>query len=74
MKGKMSQYNRYGMILSLLTSPSPNIEPKLFQFLCPLASPCKAPNFLGSTPELLPDSEYKKDTKSCSITSGSQQF
>jgi len=49
------------MILSLLTCPFPNFEPEVFQFLCPLASLCEAPNFLGSTPELLPDSEYKKN-------------
>ena len=60
MKGKMSQYNTHCTILSLLTSPFPSFEPEVFQSLCPLTSLCKAPNFLGSTPELLPDSEYKQ--------------
>lgn len=70
MKGKNPQYNRYCTILSLLTCPFPNFEPEEFQFLCPLESLCKAPNSLGSTPELLPDSEHKKNKKSCFITSG----
>jgi hypothetical protein len=61
MKDKMSQYKRYCRILSVLTSPFPNFEPEEFRFLCPLASLCEAPNFLGSSPEFLPDSEYKKE-------------
>ena len=72
MKGKNPQYNRYCMILSLLNCPFPNFEPEVFQCLCHLVSLCKEANFLGSTPELLQDSEHKKNKKSCFITLGRQ--